>query len=144
MNTPIKVYVSRAPALIPGMVDAIRKVNNPLILVPESFTLTTEQALVRATPERGFIGTQVFSTTSLIRKIRERAGFPDKTVITPDGRHMILSLLLLKNKGDLLFYKENVNQISMAEKLAAQIDDLKLLLEAYRTGAVKQDKASDT
>ena len=29
-------------------------------------------------------------------------------------------------------------------EIAAQIEDLKLLLEAYRTGAVKQDKASDT
>lgn len=124
MNGPVKISVSRAPALIPGMVDAIRKAKKPLILVPESFTLTTEQALVRATAEKGFIGTQVFSTTSLVREIRERAGFPDKTVITADGRHMILSLLLLKNKENLLFYKENVNQISMAEKLAAQIDDL--------------------
>ena len=124
MNSPVKISVSRAPALIPSMMDAIHNVKKPLILVPESFTLTTEQALVRATQEKGFIGTQVFSTTSLIREIRERAGFPDKTVITPDGRHMILSLLLLKNKGNLLFYKENVNQISMAEKLADQIDDL--------------------
>ena len=124
MNGPIKISVSRAPALIPGMVDAIKNAKKPLILVPESFTLTTEQALVQATPGKGFIGTQVFSTTSLIREIRERAGFPDKTVITADGRHMILSLLLLKNKNNLLFYKENVNQISMAEKLAEQIDDL--------------------
>ena len=124
MNGPIKISVSRAPALIPGMVDAIKKAKNPLILVPESFTLTTEQALVRATPGKGFIGTQVFSTTSLIREIRERAGFPDKSVITADGRHMVLSLLLLKNKNSLLFYKENVNQIGMAEKLAEQIDDL--------------------
>ena len=124
MNGPVKISVSRAPALIPGLVDAIRKSDNPLILVPESFTLSTEHALVQASPGRGFIGTQVFSTTSLIREIRERAGFPDKAVITADGRHMILSLLLLKNRNSLLFYKENVNQISMAEKLAEQIDDL--------------------
>ena len=124
MNGPVKISVSRAPALIPGMVDAIQKTEKPLILVPESFTLTTEQALVQAAPGRGFIGTQVFSTTSLIREIRERAGFPDKKVITADGRHMILSLLLLKNKENLLFYKENVNQVSMAEKVASQIDDL--------------------
>ena len=124
MDGPVNIIVSRAPALIPGMVDTVRNVKKPLILVPESFTLTTEQALVRATPEKGFIGTQVLSPTSLIREIRERAGFPDKKVITADGRHMILSLLLIKNKGSLLFYKENVNQISMAEKLATQIDDL--------------------
>lgn len=124
MNGPVKIRVSRAPALIPCLVDAIKNANNPLILVPESFTLTTEQALVQSTARKGFIGTQVFSQTSLIREIKERAGFPDKDVITSDGRHMILSLLLLKNKNNLLFYKENVNQISMAEKLAAQIDDL--------------------
>ena len=124
MNDPVKISVSRAPALIPGMVDAIRKADEPLILVPESFTLEAEQALIRAVPRRGFIGTQVFSTTSLIREIRERAGFPDKAVISADGRHMLLSLLLLKNKDKLLFYRENVNQISMAQKLAEQIDDL--------------------
>lgn len=124
MNGSVKINVSRAPDLIPGMVDAILKTEKPLILVPESFTLTTEQALIRAVPEKGFIGTQVFSPTSLVREIRERAGFPDKAVISADGRHMILSLLLLKNKDKLLFYKENVNQVSMAEKLAGQIDDL--------------------
>lgn len=75
MNGSVKINVSRAPDLIPGMVDAILKTEKPLILVPESFTLTTEQALIRAVPEKGFIGTQVFSPTSLVREIRERAGF---------------------------------------------------------------------
>ena len=124
MNGPVIVRVSRAPALIPSMIDAVQSAQNPLILVPESFTLEAEQALIKAMPQGGFIGTQVFSTTSLIREIRERAGFPDKAVISADGRHMILSLLLLKNRDRLLFYRENANQISMAQKLAAQIDDL--------------------
>ena len=124
MDGPVIVRVSRAPALIPSMIDAIRSAQKPLILVPESFTLEAEQALIRAMPRNGFIGTQVFSTTSLIREIRERAGFPDKAVISADGRHMILSLLLLKNRDRLLFYRENANQVSMARKLAAQIDDL--------------------
>ena len=124
MNGPVIVSVTRAPALIPGMIEVIRKSENPLILVPESFTLEAERALIQAVPEHGFIGTQVFSTTSLIREIRDRAGFPDIKVISADGRHMILSLLLLKNRDRLLFYKENVNQVSMAEKLAAQMDDL--------------------
>lgn len=124
MTDPIKIITSRAPELIPGMVEAIRQAQNPLILVPESFTLTTEQALVQAAESRGIIGTQVYSTTSLIREIRERAGFPEKAVITGDGRRMIFSLMLLKNRDELLFYKENVGQISMAEKLSDQIDDL--------------------
>ena len=124
MNNPIKVFISRAPALIPGMVEKVSKSEHPLILVPESFTLAAEQALVQNTPHKGLIGTSVFSPTSLVREIRERAGFPDKKVITGDGRHMILSLLLLKNKENLLFYRENTGQVSMAEKLASQIDDL--------------------
>ena len=124
MNGPILVSVSRAPALIPGMMEAFKKASRPLILMPESFTLTTEQAIIEACPEKGFFDTRVFSPKSLVHEIRERAGFPDKGVITADGRNMILSLLLLKNRDNLLFYKENVNQISMAEKLAEQIDDL--------------------
>ena len=40
MNDTIKVFISRAPALIPGMIDAFRRAENPLILVPESFTLS--------------------------------------------------------------------------------------------------------
>lgn len=124
MNTPVKIIASRAPDLIPSMMSAVTNARKPLIIVPESFTLTTEQALVQTFPEHGFIGTQVFSVKSLIREIRERAGFPDKAVVSGDGRHMILSLLLKRNRDDLLFYKENVNQVSMAEKLARQIDDL--------------------
>ena len=124
MNDTIKVFISRAPALIPGMIDAVRRAENPLILVPESFTLSAEQALVQSASRKGLIGTQVLSPTSLVREIKERAGFPEGKVITGDGRHMILSLLLLKNREKLLFYKENANQASMAEKLASQIDDL--------------------
>ena len=86
MKNPIKVFVSRAPALIPGMVETVSKSDRPLILVPESFTLAAEQALVQNTPHKGLIGTSVFSPTSLVREIRERAGFPDKKVITGDGR----------------------------------------------------------
>ena len=77
MNGPIRVLLSRAPALIPGMLDAFNRAARPLILVPESFTLTAEQAISKASPARGFIGRQVFSATSLIREIRERAGFPE-------------------------------------------------------------------
>ncbi len=124
MNSPVVIRVSRAPALIPCMLDAIRNAARPLILVPESFTLTTEQALVQSTETKGIIGTQVLSQTSLVREIRELAGSPDKGTINRDGRNMLLSMLLLKNRDRLLFYKENVNQISMAEKLANQIDDL--------------------
>ena len=124
MNNAIKVFVSRAPSLIPGMVETVGKSENPLILVPESFTLAAEQALVQSTARRGLLGTSVYSPTSLLREIRERAGFPDKKVITGDGRLMILSLLLLKNRDSLQFYKENTGQDSMAEKLSSQIDDL--------------------
>ncbi|MDO5702403.1 MAG: PD-(D/E)XK nuclease family protein, partial [Lachnospiraceae bacterium] len=124
MNGPIKITASRAPDLIPGMMHTVLGAGSPLIIVPESFTLTTEQALIQALPGRGFIGTQVFSVKSLIREIRERAGFPDRAVVSSDGRHMILSLLLKRHRDDLLFYRENVNQVSMAEKLARQIDDL--------------------
>ena len=34
--------------------------------------------------------------------------------------------------------------MSTRSEIAAQIEDLKLLLEAYRTGAVKQDKRATT
>ena len=124
MNGQIKVIVSRAPALIPGMTQMMRKVGAPLILVPESYTLTAEQALMQVLPGKGLIGTQVFSTTSLIREIQERAGKPDSTSISADGRHMILSLLLMKHRDELLFYKENAGQISMAQKLSQQLGDL--------------------
>ncbi|MBR4224302.1 MAG: PD-(D/E)XK nuclease family protein, partial [Oscillospiraceae bacterium] len=124
MNGQINVIVSRAPDLIPGMVEMVQKVKDPLILVPESFTLTTEQALIQAAPCKGFIGTQVFSTTSLIREIQERAGSPEKGAISSDGRLMVLSLLLMEHRDELKFYKENATQISMAQKLSEQIADL--------------------
>ena len=86
MNGPVVIRASRAPALIPCMLDAIRNAARPLILVPESFTLTTEQALVQSTETKGIIGTQVLSQTSLVREIRELAGSPDKGTIKMKGR----------------------------------------------------------
>ena len=103
MNGSVNILVSRASALIPCMLDAMKRSKRPLILVPESFTLTTEQALIGGAEKRGFIGTQVFSPTSLIREIKERAGFPGKALISGDGRNMILSLLLLKTATGCCF-----------------------------------------
>ena len=45
--------------------------------------------------------------------------------------------------------KTYVKRVTIADtddgrEIAAQIEDLKLLLEAYRTGAVKQDKRATT
>ena len=44
--------------------------------------------------------------------------------IADNAGTIIISLILLKNKDKLTFYRENVNQAGMAEKIASQIDDL--------------------
>ena len=113
----------RAPALIASLNEALSRPARPVILVPQSFTLAVEAAILQSRPEKGILGLSVFSPESLIREINELAGRGGKRTITADGRTMLLSRLLLEYEDRLLFYRQSVHQSGLAQRLSAQIEE---------------------
>ena len=145
----VEIVTFRAPGLIPSLLSAIQGEAEPVILVPQSFTLAAEQAILRRNESRGMLGNSVFSPRSLIREIRERAGLGAARPLTPEGRVMLLSRLLLEHEKDLRFYQGSVHQTGLAKKLAEQIDEFRdaglqpEMLEQFDTHGATRRKFAD-
>ena len=54
-----------------SLIKEIDHASNPVVLVPESFTLACETEIVNSTGGKGIFDLQIFSPSSLIREIRE-------------------------------------------------------------------------
>ena len=121
--THIRIVTTRAPGLIPSLIKEIDHASNPVILVPESFTLACETEIVNRSRDAGIFNLNIFSPSSLVREVRELTGYGDKKPISGDGQNMIVSQVLHHYRDELTYYKDSVAQPTLASKIAGQIDD---------------------
>lgn len=119
----IRVVTTRAPGLIPSLIKEIDKASNPVVLIPESFTLACETEIVNRSRDGGIFDLKIFSPSSLIREVRELTGRGDRKPISGDGQNMIISRILHHHREDLQYYRDAVAQPTLAAKIAGQIDD---------------------
>ena len=119
----IRIVTTRAPGLIPSLIEEIEHAGNPVVLIPESFTLACETEIVKNRPEGGIFDLKIFSPSSLIREVRELTGHGDRKPISGDGQNMIISQVLHHYRDELEYYQDSVAQPTLAAKIAGQIDD---------------------
>ena len=60
----IRIVTTRAPGLIPSLVKEIDHATNPVVLIPESFTLACETEIVNRSRDKGFFDLKIFSPSS--------------------------------------------------------------------------------
>ena len=148
----IRIVTTRAPGLIPSLIQEIEKPGHPVILIPESFTLACETEIVNSRREGGIFDLKIFSPSSLIREVREMTGYGEKKPISGDGQNMVFSQILHHYREELTYYKDSVAQPTLAAKIARQIDEFTRarldtgLLRSYqpasrRTGKKLEDLA---
>ena len=87
----IRIVTTRAPGLIPSLIREADHAANPVILVPESFTLACETEIVNRSRDRGFFDLKVFSPSSLVREVREMTGYGSRKPVSADGQNMIVA-----------------------------------------------------
>ena len=119
----IRIVTTRAPGLIPSLIEEIDHAGNPVVLIPESFTLACETEIVKKSPYGGIFDLKIFSPSSLIREVRELTGHGDRKPISGDGQNMIISQVLHHYRDELEYYRDSVAQPTLAAKIAGQIDD---------------------
>ena len=119
----IRIVTTRAPGLIPSLIREIDHASNPVVLIPESFTLACETEIVNRSRDGGIFGLKIFSPSSLIREVRELTGRGSRKPISGDGQNMIISQVLHHCRDELKYYRDSVAQPTLAAKIAGQIDD---------------------
>ena len=148
----IRIVTTRAPGLIPSLIREIDHASDPVVLIPESFTLACETEIVKRSRDGGIFGLKIFSPSSLIREVREMTGYGNKKPISGDGQNMIISQVLHHYRDELKYYSDSVAQPTLAAKIAGQIDDFtrarltpgflrQYSPESRRTGAKLEDLA---
>lgn len=120
----IRVVTTRAPGMIPDLVRRIGSGENPVVLIPESFTLACETEIVRNSSHQGIFDLKIFSPSSLVREIRELTGIGDRKPVSADGQNMVFSRLLHHHQDELKYYRDAVAQPALAQKFAGEINDL--------------------
>ena len=116
----IRVVTTRAPGLIPSLIKEIDHASNPVVLIPESFTLACETEIVNRSRDGGIFDLKIFSPSSLIREVRELTGHGNKKPISGDGQNMIISQVLHHYRDELKYYRDSVAQPTLAAKIAVQ------------------------
>lgn len=119
----IRIVTTRAPGLIPSLIKEIDHASNPVVLIPESFTLACETEIVNRSRDKGIFGLKVFSPSSLVREVRELTGHGNKKPVSADGQNMIVSQVLHHHHDELKYYRDSVAQPTLAQKIASQIND---------------------
>lgn len=119
----IRIVTTRAPGLIPSLVKEIDHATNPVVLIPESFTLACETEIVNRSRDKGFFDLKIFSPSSLVREVRELTGHGSKKPVSADGQNMIVSQVLHHHQDELKYYRDSVAQPTLAQKIAGQIND---------------------
>ena len=123
MMARIRIVTTRAPGLIPSLIKEIDHASNPVVLIPESFTLACETEIVNRSRDMGIFGLKVFSPSSLVREVRELTGHGSKKPVSADGQNMIVSQVLHHHHDELKYYRDSVAQPTLAQKIASQIND---------------------
>ena len=120
----IRIITMRAPGLIPSLLHETQQAGHPVLLVPSAYTLDCEKELIRSRQEKGFIGIEVFSPSSLIREVRELTGSGGMVSLPPEGQVMLISQILHRKARELEYYGDAVSQPSLAKRIADQINEL--------------------
>ena len=123
MMARIRIVTTRAPGLIPSLIKEMDHASNPVVLIPESFTLACETEIVNRSRDKGIFGLKVFSPSSLVREVRELTGHGNKKPVSADGQNMIVSQVLHHHHDELKYYRDSVAQPTLAQKIASQIND---------------------
>lgn len=107
-----------------------RRVKQPearrqVIIVPEQYTLGTENQYMKWTGETGMIQVEVLSFSRLAHRIFLETGGKDRVFINDQGIHMFLRKILKEQQSNLSTYDHMVQRKGFIDALAKEIDECK-------------------
>ncbi len=83
-----------------------REENKLILLVPEQYTFTNENKVLRSIGERAFFRTEVLSFKKMAQEIFEEFGGRVKQVMKESGRNMLIHRVLNENIDSLGYFKK--------------------------------------
>ncbi|WP_315070491.1 helicase-exonuclease AddAB subunit AddB [uncultured Clostridium sp.] len=99
--------------------------NKLILLVPEQYTFTTENKILRTIGERAFLRTEVLSFKKMAHEIFEEYGGRVKEIIKESGRNMLIHRVLNEKIDSLDYFKKISGEQGFNEVISEVISEFK-------------------
>lgn len=97
---------------------------NYLIIVPEQFTLATQQTLVDLAPNHAIMNIDVLSFKRLAYRVFDDMGIRDVKILEETGKNLILRKVAQEQEENLTVLRPNMNRMGYIEELKSFISEL--------------------
>lgn len=99
--------------------------NKLILLVPEQYTFTTENKILKFIGERAFLRTEVLSFKKMAHEVFEEYGGRVKEIIKESGRKMLIHKVLNENIDLLDYFKKISGEQGFNEVISEMISEFK-------------------
>ncbi len=96
-----------------------------LYVVPEQYSLATQQELVAGSKNKGILNIDVLSFTRLAHRISDEVGsyFADVTTLDDPGKSLLIGMLATKKKKELKVFADNLEKPGYIDKIKSVISE---------------------
>lgn len=98
--------------------------NNYLVIVPEQFTMQTQQKLVDLAEHHAIMNIDVLSFKRLAYRVFDELGRKDIQVLEETGKNLVLRRLAQENEGKLTVLRANMNRMGYVGEVKSLISEL--------------------
>ncbi|MGN0160896.1 MAG: PD-(D/E)XK nuclease family protein [Lachnospiraceae bacterium] len=97
---------------------------NYIVIVPEQFTMGTQQKIVQMHPNHGVLNVDIVSFQRLAYKVFEELGVDVKEILDDTGKSMIIRKILEDHREELSTFKKNVDKAGFVEEVKSAVSEM--------------------
>ena len=97
---------------------------NYLVIVPEQFTMQTQQKLVELAPNHAIMNIDVLSFKRLAYRVFDDLGMQDIQVLEETGKNLVLRKLAQEQEETLTVLRANMNRMGYIGEVKSMISEL--------------------
>ncbi len=97
---------------------------NYIVIVPEQFTMGTQEKIVKMHPAKGVFNVDIVSFPRLAYKVFEEMGVTWQEILDDTGKSLIVRKVLEDNKDNLTVFKKNIDKPGFVEEVKSAISEM--------------------
>ncbi|MDD6572618.1 MAG: PD-(D/E)XK nuclease family protein [Thermoflexaceae bacterium] len=98
--------------------------NNYIVIVPEQFTMGTQEKIVKMHPAHGVLNVDIVSFPRLAYKVFEEMGMNEGEILDDTGKSLIVRKILEDKKDELLVFKKNIDKPGFVEEVKSAVSEM--------------------
>lgn len=98
--------------------------DNYIVIVPEQFTMGTQEKIVKMHPAHGVLNVDIVSFPRLAYKVFEELGIKEKEILDDTGKSLIVRKILEDKKDELVIFKKNIDKPGFVEEIKSAVSEM--------------------